>query len=185
LPLVNYIQNLKQPEQALEYHSQWRARQVIMSIFMLPWLFYGLIYELYLLPSSTIVTGDKLWSYQVNFLKRKEIIPANESVHYFYSDAFIDFKTDGNGITENTIFSYWKNEQGVLEKDQRRFSDIKELNVDYAKSALLTTTLTVIDHNGDEMMLFLSHEDDLDKKFVAEVERLIKANTPATEQNAD
>ncbi|WP_199524491.1 DUF3857 domain-containing transglutaminase family protein [Pseudoalteromonas sp. bablab_jr011] len=185
LPLVNYIQNLKQPEQALEYHSQWRARQVIISIFMLPWLFYGLIYELYLLPNSTIVTGDKLWSYQVNFLKRKEIIPANENVQYFYSDAFVDFKTDGNGITENTIFSYWENEHGVLEKDQRRFSDIKKLNVDYAKSALLTTTLTVIDHNGDEMLLFLSHEDDLDKKFVAEVERLIKANTPATEQNAD
>lgn len=185
LPLVNYIQNLKQPEQALEYHSQWRARQVIISIFMLPWLFYGLIYELYLLPNSTIVTGDKLWSYQVNFLKRKEIIPANENVQYFYSDAFVDFKTDGNGITENTIFSYWENEHGVLEKDQRRFSDIKKLNVDYAKSALLTTTLTVIDHNGDEMLLFLSHEDDLDKKFVAEVERLIKANTTATEQNAD
>ena len=185
LPLVNYIQNLKQPEPALEYHSQWRARQVIISIFMLPWLFYGLIYELYLLPSSTIVTGDKLWSYQVNFLKRKEIIPANENVRYFYSDAFFDFKTDGNGITENTIFSYWENEQGVLEKDQRRFSDIKEINVDYAKSALLTTTVTVIDHNGDEMLLFLSHEDDLDKKFVAEVERLIKANTPTTEQNAD
>ena len=185
LPIVNYIQNLNQPKDALEYNSKWRARQLLISVFATPLLLYGLIAELYLLPNSTIVTGDKLWSYQVNFLKRQEIMPSDENVEYFYSDAFFDFRDDGNGMTKNTLFSYWKNEQGVIEKDLLYFNEIKEVKADYAKSPLTTSSLTVIDHDGNEMLLFLSNEDDLDRRFVAKVKQRLKESTLATEQNAD
>ena len=39
--------------------------------------------------------------------------------------------------------------------------------------------------DGNEMLLFLSNEDDLDRRFVAKVKQRLKESTLATEQNAD
>ncbi|MBE0458001.1 hypothetical protein NDQ71_12605 [Pseudoalteromonas sp. KG3] len=173
LPLVNYIQHLNQSSDALAYNSKWRVRNIVIAIIWAPILFLSLLEEVYLLPSTAIVKGDKLWSFQMQFLKRHQLVPIDEDVLFFYSDAWVDFRNDGNGISDNYIFSYWKNEQDQLESNLKHFKDIASVEVTYGKTQLENTVIKVIDKQGDHFLLIVDSEGSKDKELVAQINRRV------------
>lgn len=173
LPLVNYIQHLNQSSDALAYNSKWRVRNIVIAIIWAPILFLSLLEEVYLLPSTAIVKGDKLWSFQMQFLKRHQLVPIDEDVLFFYSDAWVDFRNDGNGISDNYIFSYWKNEQDQLESNLKHFKDIASVEVTYGKTQLENTVIKVIDKQGDHFLLIVDSEGSKDKELMAQINRRV------------
>ncbi|MGS0498476.1 DUF3857 domain-containing transglutaminase family protein [Pseudoalteromonas mariniglutinosa] len=176
LPMVNYIQHINHSSEALTYNSKWRVRNIIISIIWAPILFLGLLQESYLIPSTSIVKGDKLWPYQVQFMKRQQLIPLDEAILYFYSDAFIDFRSDGNGITDNYIFSYWQNEQGQIESNLKHFKDITSIEVTYGKTQLDNTLIKVIDQQGEHFLLIVGSEGKADAELVKRINRRLDSN---------
>lgn len=173
LPLVNYIQHQNKSDKALKYNSKWRVRNIIISIVLCPLLFLGLLEESYLIPSTKVIKGEQLWSHQVNFLKRQQLIPSNEAVLFFYSDAVFDIRDDGNGISDNFIFSYWKNEQGHIESSMSHFEDVKEVEVNYSKNKLTNTTINVITNDGNDFLLFVDPDNGQDKRLVQQIKQRI------------
>ncbi|MGR3980474.1 DUF3857 domain-containing transglutaminase family protein [Pseudoalteromonas sp. 1181_04] len=176
LPLVNYIQHLNQSSDALAYNSKWRVRNIVIAIIWVPILFLSLLEEVYLLPSTAIVKGDKLWSFQMQFLKRHQLVPIDEDVLYFYSDAWVDFRNDGNGISDNYIFSYWQNEQGQLESNLKHFKDVTSVEVTYGRTQLDNTVIKVIDKQGEHFLLIVNSEGSKDKELVEQINNRIASN---------
>ncbi|MEM5549204.1 DUF3857 domain-containing transglutaminase family protein [Pseudoalteromonas neustonica] len=171
LPLVNYIQHINQSSEALIYNSKWRIRNIVISIIWAPILFLGLLQEAYLLPGASIVKGEKLWPFQVQFLQRQQLMPIDEDILYFYSDAFFDFRSDGNGITDNYIFSYWQNEQGQLESRLKHFKDITSIEVTYGKTKFDNTVIKVIDTEQQYFLLIIDSEGQTDKELAEQINR--------------
>ena len=175
LPLVNYIQHLNQTSAALTYNSKWRVRNIVISMLWAPLLCLSLLEEVYLLPSTEIVKGDRLWSFQKQFLQRQQLVPIDEDILFFYSDAWVDFRNDGNGISDNYIFSYWKNEQGQLESSLKHFKDIASVEVTYGKTKLDNTVIKVIDNQGEHFLLIVDSEGSKDKELVAQINRRVNS----------
>ncbi len=169
LPLVSYIEQTDTSKEALHYNSHWRIRQYLISLAFAPLLFLGVLQEVNILPNAAIVKGDSLWPYQIHFLKRNRLTPENEDILYFYSDAVFDYREDGNGITENYIFSYYKNDDGKLESDLSHFKDIKEIEASYGKTKLDNTTIKVIKTDGSDFLLIVGRLNEQDKVLVEQI----------------
>ena len=176
LPMVNYIEQTDTSKEALHYNSYWRIRQYLISLAFAPLLFLGVLQEINILPNSSIIKGDSLWSYQIHFLKRNRLTPENEDILYFYSDAVFDYREDGNGITENYIFSYYKNDNGKLESDLSHFKDIEKIEASYGKTKLDNTSIKVIKTDGSDFLLIVGSLNKQDKVLVKQINLRIMAN---------
>ena len=176
LPLVSYIEQTDTSKEALHYNSYWRIRQYLISLAFAPLLFLGVLQEVNILPNAAIIKGDSLWSYQVHFLKRNRLTPENEEILYFYSDAVFDYREDGNGITENYIFSYYKNDDGKLESDLSHFKDIEKIETTYGKTKLDNTSIKVIKTDGSDFLLIVGRLNNQDKVLVKQINLRIMAN---------
>ncbi|MBL1386709.1 MAG: DUF3857 domain-containing transglutaminase family protein [Colwellia sp.] len=176
LPLVSYIEHANTNQKALHYNSYWRVRQCFMSLALSPILLFGVLQEANILPGSAIIKGEKLWAYQTHFLKRNRLTPENEDVLYFYSDAMFDYRDDGNGITDNYIFSYYKNDAGKLESDLSHFNDIDKIETSYGKTELDNTTIKVIKTDGSDFLLIVSRFNKLDEVLVDKINLRLSEN---------
>ncbi|MFK8028962.1 MAG: DUF3857 domain-containing protein [Gammaproteobacteria bacterium] len=107
VPFVQYIRlrNQEAPE-AYHFNSRFRARHVVAVLLSLPLVFLVTVNESRLFPSDAVVTQSGLLEHDLKFLYRQKIIPPRERIQYFYSDAFLSIKTDGNGFTNERVFSY-------------------------------------------------------------------------------
>jgi hypothetical protein len=182
LPLVSYISKHTHSEKAQTYNSKWRIHQIVISVIFLPLLLTTTLQKANLLPHPNIIKGDKMWPFQVHFLKRNRLIPENEDILYFYSDAMLNFKDDGNGITQNHIFSYFKNDNGEMESEISHFKDIDKIDVTYGKTSLNNTTIKVIKNNGDDFLLLVSNYDGQDKILITTINQRIKENKKPEQQ---
>jgi hypothetical protein len=176
LPLVSYIEHANTNQKALHYNSYWRVRQYLISLALAPILLFGVLQEANILPNSAIIKGEKLWAYQTHFFKRNRLTPENEDVLYFYSDAMFDYRDDGNGITENYIFSYYKNDAGKLESDLSHFNDIDKIETSYGKTELDNTTIKVIKTDGSDFLLIVSRFNKLDEVLVDKINLRLSEN---------
>jgi hypothetical protein len=147
-----------------------------MSLALSPILLFGVLQEANILPGSAIIKGEKLWAYQTHFLKRNRLTPENEDVLYFYSDAMFDYRDDGNGITDNYIFSYYKNDAGKLESDLSHFNDIDKIETSYGKTELDNTTIKVIKTDGSDFLLIVSRFNKLDEVLVDKINLRLSEN---------
>jgi hypothetical protein len=86
---------------------------------------------------------------------------------YFYSDALIDIREDGNGLTDRHVFSYWKDEGDRFYYDQAAFEEIKDINVNWAKSWGENTTIDIVKNDGGSFILYVSNSEKRDRVFVA------------------
>ncbi|MDH5465741.1 MAG: hypothetical protein OEW60_08895, partial [Thiovulaceae bacterium] len=87
-----------------------------------------------------------------------------------YSDAMLFIRDDGNGFTENSVFSYW-DDKGELKIEKAKFSDIAKVEPTYSEDMLSNTIATVVRNDGSSFTLYISSEDGLDKKFVEELKK--------------
>ncbi|MFK5975647.1 MAG: hypothetical protein QM493_03970 [Sulfurovum sp.] len=169
IPLANYINYINTTtSKAYIYHSKWKLRHTFSVLIFIPLIIIVFGKEMSILPSETVVTGDKLIKYDIQYMHRKGIFPPNEKLLYFYSDAFLILRDDGNGFTQNNVFSYWK-EDGKLYIKKANFNNIKKIDVIYAKTTSNNTTITITTKDNSSFILYISSVDALDKVFVKQL----------------
>ncbi|VAW58744.1 hypothetical protein MNBD_GAMMA11-3245 [hydrothermal vent metagenome] len=169
-PLANYINHIDENDRAAyNYNSRWLARHTIIALLTLPLILLTLSSDLYILPSDRVVSGDKIAERDIKYMQRKGIFPAGEKIVYFYSDAFFSTRDDGNGFTENHVFSYWKDDESGFSFQSERLSQVKKIDVSPAKDSAENTIITIIREDDSQFLLYVSSEKKLDKTFTKEL----------------
>lgn len=171
LPLVNYIYHINDRESVdSRYNSKLAFRHVVLTFIFLPALLYLISSDTGLTASDSVIVGDKLYNYDLKYMQRKGILKPGEKIAYFYSDAFIFIRDDGNGFTERHVFSYW-NEDGKLQVETASFDEIKDISVTWAKSFKDNTVVKIVRKDGSKFLLFVARAKGKDKVFVRELKR--------------
>tara|TARA_R110002124_G_scaffold72861_2_gene195711 strand:- start:9462 stop:12446 length:2985 start_codon:yes stop_codon:yes gene_type:complete len=165
-PLANYINHIGEPgNSVITHHSRWRPRHYLLTAFLIPFFIFSCAVELNLLPNSKAVDGNAVWNHDLKFMQRNGIVPADEDIVMFYSDADFDIRTDGNGFTESQVFSYWVNENDDLEVRRAALEDVDDIKTRFAANWNANTTFTIVKNDGTEFVLYASAEDRKDKVF--------------------
>ena len=166
-PLANYINHINTGDnEPYLYNSRWLLRHTLIGVIFVPLVLLSYGGELNLLPSSKVVSGDKIWSHDMKYMHRNSVIPADEKVVLFYSDAFLSIQDDGNGFTDEVVFSYWRDDATGLHVENEKLTKVKDIKVSYAASWDGNTTITIVRRDDTDFVLYVSAEGRLDKKFV-------------------
>lgn len=172
LPFVIAVNQFNHSDDtALQYNSKWHTRHVFNGILWLPVLAITGLTSTPLFPSSEVVSEGQLMERDLKFFYRQKIIPANEDILYFYSDALWDIKEDGNGFTDNRVFSYWKDEDDVFQSNVALFTEISDIEVEPADNGFDNTIVTITRDDSSTFILFVSAVNDKDEVFVSELKR--------------
>ena len=171
VPMVNYIYHINDKDSADSlYNSKLSFRHAVLTFISLPILLLLLGSEIGLTTSDSVVVGDKLYNHDLKYMQRKGILKPGDKVDYFYSDAFLFIRDDGNGFTPRHVFSYWK-EDGDLMVEKASFDDIKNINITWSKSFDDNTAINITRKDGTDFLLYVSRTNKKDKVFGRELKR--------------
>ncbi|MDH3976574.1 MAG: DUF3857 domain-containing protein [Deltaproteobacteria bacterium] len=167
LPLANYINYVNTDDsRAYTYNSRWLLRHTVLCLLFIPLIIFIYGSELNILPSEKVVKGSRIWGHHIKYMKRKGVFPADENPVLFYSDALLFIRNDGNGFTDKQVFSYWVDEKKRFNVESEDLSNVKDINVAYAKGWDEDTTITVVREDDSSFVLYVSQIDGGDKHFV-------------------
>ncbi len=164
IPLVLSVLNgNKHNPDGIAYNSRMHGRHFSLPLFYLP--FMALMYsgELYLMPSNQVITGDKLWQHDVKTMTRQRIIKPNEELSHFYSSAYLFWSADGNGITDKSVFSYWRESQ-ALQLEKATYDEISNIETKWGEDDE-ETLITITRKDGSDFFLYVSSIADKDHEF--------------------
>lgn len=165
LPLANYINFANQANRpALRHNSKWSPRHFFLMMVSMPVLLFLLGSETGLTPGERVVEGKALLSHNIKFLQRKGVVRPGDEIRYFYSDAFISMRDDGNGFSNRHVFSYWKDE-GKFFLESAGFDEIKDIKVIWGKWNS-DTVVEVVRQDNSRFPLYVSTAWKKDKLFV-------------------
>lgn len=82
-------------------------------------------------------------------------------------------QSDGNGLTDRHVFSYWKGDDGELNSEVAEFGDISDIKVD-GKADKYKTIVTVFRKNGSKFRLFVAKADNKDALFIRTLRKKIR-----------
>jgi len=167
VPMVQYVNKVNQADnEAYHYNSKWNFRTIITVIIFLPMLAYTAVQGAPFMPSNSVFSQSDIMEYDMKYLYRKNVVPVDETIHYFYSDAFLSIRDDGNGFTDNRIFSYWQDDDEGFQLENVVFTDIKDISVKYAEEEDGNTIITITRFDDTNFKLFVSSINAGDKQFV-------------------
>ncbi|MFT5276468.1 MAG: transglutaminase-like putative cysteine protease [Granulosicoccus sp.] len=176
IPFVNYIDKACASEDgAKDYNSKWRIRQILAFILFLPILPLAVLGGSGLFPSDEVVTQSDIFERDLKFLYRQDVFSPNEEIVYFYSDAVLSVRDDGNGFTEQTVFSYWSDDKDSFNLETASFQDIKKIDVKFDEEYEGTTIVTITRQDDSDFLLFVSNINDGDELFVKKLKQLWEA----------
>jgi len=175
IPFVLYINSINsKSDGAYKYNSRWKIRQVVALILCVPLVTYAFAIETPFLPGDSIRTESQMLDRDLKFLYRKQVLPARETIHYFYSDAFLSIRDDGNGFTDERAFSYWLDDHDGFQLEVASFDQVKNIEVEYGEEEDSNTIITIKRTDSSEFMLFVSAVDGGDKLFFNKLNKLWK-----------
>ena len=176
IPFVHYINTVNgNNSSSYHYNSAWNVRSVIAVIIFSPIAAYSLVQYTPLFPSASVVSQAQIMQRDMKYLYRQNILPVDETIQHFYSDAFFSIRDDGNGFTSKRVFSYWQDDNQGFQSEIARFNTIKNIEVKYAKDDSENTIVTVTRNDNTDFKLFVSSIDGGDKTFVNQLKVLWKA----------
>ncbi len=170
-PLVMYVNKInKLNTEAYLANSQWHARNWVFMACMSPLLLYSAGQDVGLIAQDDIITGEELWSHDIDFMQQNKVFTENEMPVLFYSDDWLSNRSDGNGFTPETVFSYWV-ENDELQVASSPLSAVEDIQVDYANASEEAEVAEVTIHveDGDEFVLYATTTDEKDKVFVKQL----------------
>jgi len=167
IPLVKYINSINHHKSdGYRYNSTWNIQSIVAIVLYLPLLSFTIAQETPFMPSDSVITENEIMQHDMKYLYRKNVLSANEQIHYFYSDAFLSIRDDGNGFTEKQVFSYWQDDNDVFQVEKATFDDIKDIKVKYAAKKDENTIITIIRTDDTNFELFVASVKERDKLFV-------------------
>jgi len=177
-PLANYINNLDGNAEALAYNSKFKLRHWLLGLIVLPLLALVLASDTNLIPADDVVKGNRIPEREITFLRRNNVIPATDEIQYFYSDGIFSMRSDGNGFTESTVFSYWKNEQGELKVASATFEEIANIEPKFSTDWSENSVISITRDDGSDFILLVSNTDKKDKVFFDALIKTWEAKRP-------
>lgn len=176
IPMVLYVNKVnKVDSEAYRYNSFWNVRSIISVILFLPLLGFSVAQETPFLPSDAVISQNEIMQHDMKYLYRQNVVPADETIHYFYSDAFLTIRDDGNGFTDKRVFSYWQDDNDGFQMEKVAFNDIKDISIKYAETDEENTIITVTRLDDTNFTLFVSAVDKGDKLFIDKLQALWQA----------
>ena len=191
LPFANYILyiNRRQP-QVIRQHSTIRMRHYLLGCLAATLVVFNLGIHLNWIPSGAVIKGYQLPRWDKKFMQRLGLLQRDAQLLYFYSDALIFTRHDGNGVSDRNVFSYWYDSESdkVLVKFAD-FKDIDDISVNYAESDDDNTVITIKPKSGSTFILYASGEKGRDRLFVQAIEDRLTAGaqnySASTRQRSD
>lgn len=180
LPVVTAVDHINKEQGRLgPAYRRFGIIHGVAALVGVPLLALSLAATFGFIPTTRVVKGERIPEFHVEFLREAQVLPADESMVYFYSAGFTDYRMDGNFFTANRVVSYWQ-EAGDLWIEEALLSDVEEIIPDYAPAAWNDTILTIKRTDGSEFVLYLSAEGEGDRLFVdALTENWRAVNGPA------
>ncbi len=179
LPLANYIHFVNGNDSPdYKKHSRWCFRHYLLAILIIPLCTLTIGGEVGLLPSESVVKGSQLLDNNIKFMQRRGLLNPGDEIEYFYSDAFLLIRQDGNGFTQRHVFSYWEDEDGTFEQQQATYADIEDIDVQWENGFAGNTIVTVTRKDGTSFVLYVSNSDHKDRLFVNALFRNWKTASP-------
>jgi len=172
LPFANYILfiNRNLPE-TVRHFSALRIRHYLLGMLAAALVCFNIGAYLNWIPSGVVVKGSQLPNWDIKFMQRLGILHGDAKLIYFYSDAFLTTRNDGNGVTDKNVFSYWyDHESDTLLFKSVDYEDIEDISIQHAASKNGTTVITVKPKSGSTFVLYASSEKDRDKLFVKAIQ---------------
>lgn len=147
--------------------SRIRWRHWLLATITGPLLVMVSAQELYLIPAGNVVEGHVVSQNDRRFMDRRGVLPASDTLLYFYSDAFFDIRSDGNGFTEDSVFSYWQEDSDdSFYFRKAELADVRDIRVNYSESWNENTLITIVTDEGGEFVLYVNNDNARDKLFV-------------------
>jgi hypothetical protein len=150
------------------------ARHFSLPLFYLAFIFISYGGELYLTPSTQVISGDKIWQHDIKTMTRQRIIKPNEKITLFYSAAYLFWGADGNGLTNEGVFSYWRESQS-LQLEKATYDEISNIDTKWGEDDE-ETIITITRHDGSDFYLYLSSIEDGDHQFDEQLRQSWQAN---------
>jgi hypothetical protein len=170
LPLLKMINLINQENpDAITHNSTWSGRHFLLIAIILPIFVFDIGALFGLLPANNVVSGDRLLDRDIHFMQRVGIVQPSDKIAYFYSDAFLMIRDEGNGITQRHAFSYWLDNNDNLNVETAEYDEITDIDVSWSGGFTENTVVEVHRRNKEKMILLLSSIDGRDKLFVSEL----------------
>jgi transglutaminase-like putative cysteine protease len=173
IPLVKYINKVNhENSEAYRYNSTWNIHSIVAIVLYLPLLGFTVAQKTPFMPSDSVVSQNDIMQHDMKYLYRQNVVSADETIHYFYSDGFLSIREDGNGFTDERVFSYWQDDNDGLQVEKATFKDIKDIKVKYAEADDADTIITIIRLDDSNFELFVSSVKEGDKLFIDKLNAL-------------
>lgn len=191
LPTVQYINSLNQDSRAHAENSRFRFRHAVLALFTVPLLALIVGPSLKLMPATVAVNGDQVPSWHIRWMREEGLLDDDETVIYFYSADLLSFRSDGNVVTDKSVISYWM-ENDELYGDYAYYDQIASVEVEFTDSLLDDTVVMIRTHDGEDLVLLVSPEEETDHLFVEAIEQRaatararLESATPETQAEQD
>lgn len=135
------------------------------------WL--GMQIESGAMPDTMIVAGNKLRTPAREAINKAISLRPGETITFFYSTGLLSWEEDGNLITNQRVVSYMQDE-GQLVVEEADYDNIEEITPIFSEEWIDDTLVWITPKEGDEFMIALSIEDDLDHPAVDYIQKKIK-----------
>lgn len=165
LPLANYVNFVNQDDPpAIRHNSRLRAAHAVLFLLCAPLALFLLGSETGLVPGARVVEGGSLLNHNLKFLQRRGIVLPTDEVRYFYSDALINIRKDGNGFSDRHVFAYWQDD-GQFFLESASFEEIRDIKVVWGQWNS-DTVIEVIRRDGSRFALYAGALGGRDERFV-------------------
>lgn len=123
-----------------------------------------------------VQTGEEMPKNQMRSLLKAGLIDEDETVLYYYSEAFFHIATAGTIVTNKDVTGYWT-ENDEREVMSYRFEDIRSVELEEAGDSWNDALYWVypLDEESDAVGLILSVEDDGHLNLIKAIEDRIPA----------
>jgi len=125
----------------------------------------GIMVESGALPDSAAVPGHELREETLGMLRESGVLGEDEEVLYYYSDAMLSFREDGNFFTDQRVVSYWI-EDGDLIIEEATYPEITDITTVFNDGFFENTDVWVERLDGDSFYLAVGNESGRDHVFV-------------------
>ncbi len=162
-----------------EKYNRFRLHHVLVCLIGSSVLLFATLSSVNYFPSTQVITGERLWQKDLQFLRDKEVITPSESILFFYSSGLLSIESDGNLITDQRVASYYYDleaEDWIVES--ARFEEIENIEVHFSESAIEDTEIIVSTGKESGFVLQLSAENKRDRLFVDKLKELWRKHRP-------
>lgn len=177
-PMLHVIINDNQDcKEDITFNNRLLPRHLALVSLFVPLVVFSAAQWSNFIPAQRVVQSDAIWPKDIQFMRRNDVLKGDEIPQLFYSNATIDLSEDGNGFTQENVFSYWRDASKTFTIERASFGDIK--SIDFKKdSELVTTSITITRLDDTSFDLYVPSDKGDDKYFYQTLKELWQAKQP-------